>query len=369
MAGHLELIGGFLPKNLPPPLILPDGWITRSVLQKAIRRGEIDLAGRAARTLWHTAPDAAWKRMLGISYEDVGVGNLDAVLATTAAASSKWRKSLGTDEVVAVAVARMLAAAVKDRGAEGLACAAANHPSLGSYRHLLTTLAIPHVLGMVLDTTLPLVERATAAWHASGVDLWPNRRVGPGDLPALLQTYRKLGAPEETLGAVAMALRRVREPMFVIFPLLVLAMDDGCVIDSPLPPSPMVGDVPLCALDKFTRTGKAAIARLASSTPAICAALNDLLPARLWAKATGYGTFYAEGGRVRPKRVWRDSGAIERLGIEADFLSIGFPADCISGFLALVETELPNLNAIRAELLATAYPLYNLNTAPDWSLS
>jgi hypothetical protein len=293
-------------------------------------------------------------QLLLIAYEDVGIGSLDAVLATTATMSVRNRRNLGDDALVAAAIARMLASAIKDRGAEGLSCAAIKHPALSQLRQLLATLAIPHVLGMVRDSSLPLVERAVAAWNASGVDSWPNRRVGPGDLPALLRTYQSLGVPEEILAGVAAAIRRVREPMFVIFPLLVLARDEGHIVDDPPPPLPMVGDLPLCALDKFTRRGKEAIARFASTTPSIMSALNDLLPYRLWAKATGFGVFYAEGGRVFPKLAWSQSAAIEQVGIEADFMSIGFPAEAITDFLALVEAELPHLNVIRTRLLSAS---------------
>jgi hypothetical protein len=351
MNHHYDLIAALLPMTVPPPLALPDSWIARSVMQKAIRRGEIDLAGRAALTLWRMDRSALWQRLLLIAYEDVGVGDLNSVLVTTTMMSARNRGKLGTDHEVAMAVARMLAATVKDRSAEGLICAAINHTGLADFRRFLATLTIPHVLGMVKNTSLSLMERAAAAWNASGIDSWPNRRVGPGDLKALLATYQSLGIDESVLEALAVAIRRVRQPMFVIFPLLVMATGDRQVLDTPLPPMPMIGDVPLCALDKFTRLGRDAITAWSASSPPLMTMLNDLLPHRLWSKALGYGVFYTEGGVVAPKLVWRDSASIERLGIEADFLSIGFPADAITDFLALVEEELPQLNAVRTELM------------------
>ncbi len=368
MSNSEQLVSSFMLMMMPTPLVLPDGWIARSALQKAIRRGEIDLAGRAARALWQTDRAVAWKLLLGIAFEDVGVGSVDAVIATAMACSAKWRKVVGGDAAVAVAVARMLASAPKNRGTDHLGTAAAGHPDLADFRTLLRTLAIPHVLGMVKDTSLPLVERATAAWNASGVDLWPNRRVGPGDLPALLATYRDLGAPDAVLQATAMALRKVREPIIVMFPLMVMAAKQGGIVDKPLAAISMAGDVPLCALDVFTRLGKTAIAQFATTTPSICAALNDLLPYRLWAKATGFAVFYAEGGLINHRLEWPGGDAIERLCIEAELLPIGFPAACITDFISLVQTELPRLNAIRMDLLAMAtvgggHPLYHNRSA------
>ncbi|RAU20197.1 hypothetical protein CU669_19625 [Paramagnetospirillum kuznetsovii] len=263
---------------------------------------------------------------------------------------------MGDDQTMVVAVARMLAAANKSRSAEGLASAAANDPGLRPLNSLLRTWSIPHVLGLMMDSSVPLGERATAVWHASGVDLWPNRRVGPGDLPALFAAYRKLGVPEAVLEAAAMALRKVREPMFILFPLLVLVMGQENAVEDRIIPMPTWGDVPLCAVDLFSRMGKTAIASFAFSHPPIRSVLKELLPEKSWAKAASYGVFFAEGGMVNPKLHWRHSEAIERQGIEADCASIGFPVDAISDFIKLVEAELPLLHTIRTGLLEAAMP-------------
>jgi hypothetical protein len=354
MSNSYSLIGVHLPTVPPPPLAISDGWLIRSVLQKTIRRGAIDLAGRAALTFWRMDRAAVWQRLLIIAYEDVGLGSVDAVLAATAATSAKWRRVLGSDQSTVVAVTRMLAAANKSRSAEGLATAAANAPGLRPLNSLLRTWSLPHVLGMVMDSSVPVAERATAAWHASGVDLWPNRRVGPGNLPSLLTTYRKLGVPDAVLEATAMAVRRVHEPMLILLPLLVLVMGQESTVEDQALPMPMAGDVPLCAVDLFSRMGKAAIAAFVSSHPPIRSALKELLPEKSWNKAASYGVFFAEGGRVNPKLLWQHSQAIERQGMEADFQSIGFPVDAISDFVQLVEAELPYLHTIRIGLLETA---------------
>ncbi|WP_112147289.1 hypothetical protein [Paramagnetospirillum kuznetsovii] len=356
MSNSHSLIGAYLPTEHPIPLAVADGWLIRSALQKLIRRGAIDLAGRAALTFWRIERAAVWQRLLIIAYEDVGLGSVDAVLAATAATSAKWRRVMGDDQTMVVAVARMLAAANKSRSAEGLASAAANDPGLRPLNSLLRTWSIPHVLGLMMDSSVPLGERATAVWHASGVDLWPNRRVGPGDLPALFAAYRKLGVPEAVLEAAAMALRKVREPMFILFPLLVLVMGQENAVEDRIIPMPTWGDVPLCAVDLFSRMGKTAIASFAFSHPPIRSVLKELLPEKSWAKAASYGVFFAEGGMVNPKLHWRHSEAIERQGIEADCASIGFPVDAISDFIKLVEAELPLLHTIRTGLLEAAMP-------------
>jgi hypothetical protein len=60
-----------------------DRWLAASALQKAIRRGEALTAQRAARTLYRHDPLSAWRRLLVIAYEDIRIGALGAVIATT----------------------------------------------------------------------------------------------------------------------------------------------------------------------------------------------------------------------------------------------------------------------------------------------
>ncbi len=65
-----------------------DRWIASSLLQKSIRRGEVELARRAASTLHAFDRNAIWRRLIVIACEDVGVGDIDALLETFLAAAS-----------------------------------------------------------------------------------------------------------------------------------------------------------------------------------------------------------------------------------------------------------------------------------------
>src|SRR6266700_6523461 len=92
-----------------------DRWIASSLLQKSIRRGDVELARRAASTLHAFDRNAIWRRLIVIACEDVGVGDIDALLETfLAAASTDLRRQCGEASVLS-AVVRRLAEAVKDR--------------------------------------------------------------------------------------------------------------------------------------------------------------------------------------------------------------------------------------------------------------
>jgi replication-associated recombination protein RarA len=63
--------------SAPPIPLATDRYIALSALQKAIRRGNEDLALRAAMNLMISGPQAIWRRLGIIAFEDVGVANID----------------------------------------------------------------------------------------------------------------------------------------------------------------------------------------------------------------------------------------------------------------------------------------------------
>src|SRR5664280_237879 len=67
----------------PAPLNISP-WVAMSCLQKAIRRGEIEFAQRAAATLLLIAPDRLWRRCGAAAFEEIGVADLETVSLVTA---------------------------------------------------------------------------------------------------------------------------------------------------------------------------------------------------------------------------------------------------------------------------------------------
>ncbi|MFE3837556.1 hypothetical protein [Pseudogemmobacter sonorensis] len=83
-----------------------------SLLQKAVRRGRLDLALQAASTLLAISPDRFWRRAGIIAFEDIGVADLTtAGVVTVALEGKRVRHRLGGEWAVAAAItARMVAA-------------------------------------------------------------------------------------------------------------------------------------------------------------------------------------------------------------------------------------------------------------------
>ena len=71
-------------------------------MRKGIRRRDVDLALRAAATLLKSGPAKLWRRIVGIVFEDVGLGSVDTIRLVMAATTSKLlREDFGGEWAVA----------------------------------------------------------------------------------------------------------------------------------------------------------------------------------------------------------------------------------------------------------------------------
>lgn len=90
--------------------LIADQWVVRSLLQKSIRRGEVEIAERAALTFLAEKGSAIWRRFIVMAFEDIGASCTNIVAMTVAGSTdAKWRKQSGGDNVVASHLARLTA--------------------------------------------------------------------------------------------------------------------------------------------------------------------------------------------------------------------------------------------------------------------
>jgi hypothetical protein len=354
---ELSTLGPAPPHEAVEPLPC-DRWLAASALQKAIRRGDALTAGRALRTLYRYDPRSAWRRLLVIAYEDIGIGALGAVVITTLrSANAKAYREAGGDEAAALGTSQMLASSPKDRSADLLFAIVLHDPALEGARSKLRSVSVARRLEFVADPTLSLSERALAAWHSSGVEERGERRVGPGDLGGLMRTYAELAVPEPLLEAVALALKKTREPFVLLLPLLWLEAAEGETerVDSLLAPSSLINGVPLYAIDRHTRLGRQAIGRFARENAEIARFLMKHARGSR-DEALGMAVFYADGALTRPALQWRRSAELAAAGVAADFHKVHVTASVGVALIRLVSAQIADLNAIRSEVLGRARP-------------
>jgi hypothetical protein len=334
-----------------------DRWIASSVLQKSIRRGEVELAQRAACTLNASDRSAIWRRLIVIACEDVGVGDIDALLETfLAAASTDLRRQCGEAAVLG-AVVRRLAEAVKDRSADYLACAAKDHSDLSEICDFCRKASLEQRLQFLADSSQPLAHRAVAAWFASGINWRYDQQVRGGDIRALAAAYRDLGAGEELSHSIVLAARKGPEPLVILVPLIWLEVQrsgSARVRSDPIPQTKTIAGVPLYAFDTHTRIGKRAIERLIGENKPFRDCLVRFLAKGSPRKAAEIAAFYADGAPVSRRLDWAQSDSLQRLGIEADFLAAGLRLEGIGPVREAMNAALDQLNEIRAELWMAA---------------
>ena len=339
--------------TIPPPLAI-DPWIASSLLQKAIRRGDADLAERAAIALHRLRGNGIWRRFLVIAFEDVGVASVEALIKTTAACTApSWRAGVdGGDQRVLRLLARLLAKAPKDRSPDHLISVAQSHPALEEARLRIGAMTIGQRVDLAASDSRPLAERAVAAWFASGIEQGSEHRVGRGDLPALMSAFRRLGVPDDLIAATRFAATRTREPIVVMTPLLWLAASaagDHRIVDCPAPPVAMIGEIPSCAFDKHTSAGKAAIHRFARENHAVRDVLAAYVLKDRAKDAACMAAFQVDATPVSRRFDWEGSAELERLGVEADMMKAGVRREGVAPLLNVVRDNLDHLDAIRAK--------------------
>jgi len=136
----------FRPLNINP-------WLAMSLLQKAIRRGRVDWALRAAATLFRISPDRVWRRLCITAYEDIGVGDFDTVAIVTAAmAGKRFRADLGGEWPVAAHLIQRMCRTVKCRAADDLVVTCEWHPDGEQARDELATMALPELIDVAISS-------------------------------------------------------------------------------------------------------------------------------------------------------------------------------------------------------------------------
>jgi hypothetical protein len=343
---------------IPQPLAV-DPWIVSSMLQKSIRRGDADLAARAAITLHRLRGDRIWRRFMVVAFEDIGIASVDALVKTTAACTApNWRANVeGGDQRVLCLLARLLAEAPKDRSPDHLISVAQSHPALEDARRRVGAMSIAQRVDHAATDTRPLPERAVAAWYASGIEQGSEHRVGRGDLPALMSAFRRLGVPDDLITATRFAATRTREPIVVMTPLLWLAVSatgDHRIVECSVPPFTTIADIPSFVFDMHTAVGKSAIHRFARENHAVRDVLAAYVPEHRAKDAACTAAFHVDAAPVSRRFEWSGSAELERLGVEADMMTVGVPREGIAPLLNVVREYLDHLNAIRARLFSAA---------------
>lgn len=347
-------------------LYLRDKWLAASAMQKAIRRGDFEIALEASGALFALDRGMLWRRLACTAIEDVGPCEVDLIV-------SALRVNRQTDLVPLI---KGLCAAPKERATDYLVSSIQHHPHLASLRAKWTAELSESDYPYEILFGSDIERRALLAWHAAGTV------AAPGTLPAfagdpakVFQDFRDAGVPRALVDACEAALKKLRNPLPVLYPVLWQEVHKAKRVwteNEPAGTPTLVHGIPLYALGQHTRLGKRAISAWVDNGQKLTLALAKLaVPTRCWREAAELGVFHVESAVIRPSLHWdarkRPTGEINldqdpsyddpgqwdvgsylrERAILSDFAAIGFPETAISPFLEVVAETLPHLDKIR----------------------
>ena len=336
--------------EVPRPDPLPGSpWVAMSGLQKAIRRGNKDLALRSAATLLRDAPDRLFRRLGCIAAEDIGLGDLDAVgVATASLAGVRKRADLGGAWPVACAVVAALADAPKCRAADDLLMICELHPAYARQRIEFRHRSSRELAEIVCGTTT-IEERAVALWCALGGGPRDNGlRRRRSETETVFDRLCEAGWPNVLVEVARVSFNRIGEQLGPALALLArqpMELSDGEAEE--FPAEVAIDGTPGWAFDVHTREGRAAFARFLETDARSAEWLRRHVKPSRRMVFLGHLVFRVEGGLVNRRLRWPLGDRLRRQG---DLECSGPECRDASEVLELARADIPILNDVRAEV-------------------
>ena len=341
----------------PPIPLAADRYIALSALQKAIRRGEEELALRAAMNLMIGGPHAIWRRLGIIAFEDIGVANIDAVgWVTVVIGKPDVRQRLGGEWKVADFLIRTLCRSAKCRATDDLVHLIERDPALAEMRDELPGPSLRDRIRAATSCTGGIEAQGLATWFAIGTDKIASFALTPvsGCPENTFDALRDADYPGSAVEIGRMGLKRTACIIAAMFPLLYQARgaEEHSTHDDPFPADTMIGPVPSWVFDMHTRGGLAAFGRYRRRSERMKAFLAEHAdPSANLNRLVGGLVFHIESGLVTKRLVW---GEGTRLRHAADMTQPGLPPEVVPEAFSILRDEIGLLNRCRAE------------TAPDY---
>lgn len=328
-----------------------DPWATSSLLHKAIRRGEVELAQWAAAAFYRYRGQGIWRRLLNIAFEDIGIADPLLVLEVARIATDKQlRAVLGADLDLIADLACRMAETPKDRSTDYLICATIKLPCGQAEQHKLAQKPADELVDVAADNAQPLMRRAAASLLACTRE---DKVIRGQPLERLFVALEAEG-PSPLCDAVQLAASKGFGAYVLMAPLLWSAYQHGPPGRPSAVQNPRVewaGGVPLYTFDKHTAAGKKAISRFAEQCDEVRAILAQHVATAARSRVAWMAAFYADAVPISLRFEWSQSRELEVLGFEADMTGAGCPREETWPVLNAVLRNLNQLNACRREAL------------------
>ena len=328
-----------------------DRWLLASLFQKAIRRGEADLAYRAGHQLLGIDRQRLWRRLMVVALEDIGIGNIEvAALLVATATRSKLRRLIGDDAGALQYVVEEACAATKDRTGDHLGSIVGLEPIPDAERVVLNGASQSALLAIVTAPPIPLAQRVRAALIVAGrYDADPVKSSAP-NFGAVFEIFRELAVPDILVSACSTYAARARDLLPVAVPLAWCAWNRAGaseqVITHDIPQADMVGDLPDYAFDPLhTRLGKRAVDLWLRSYPMKLPWTPRQVAAALW---------NAEAALSDRTLGWKLGDEVQQRAYRADLLACGLPIELHAKLVDWIANEHAALTVARRTVWESA---------------
>lgn len=330
---------------------IDDPYVARSLLQKALRRGDVARAIQAAHSLLED-PQRLWKGLAVTVFEDFGSTSVDVRGQVVAAcASKKFRSDLGGDLPVARALIHQLCEVPRDRRVDEVYMFAGmlgQAPLTSKARRRLSPelrVLLSRARELILRCERPVPQRSFKTVLAKECDAF------------LIELYEYGRLSEEELAICVQGRKTTQCLLPVLYPLTrPVSARQGAFSFVTTYPSDLSRDIagaPSYALDGYTRAGKQALEKLFRANSDIQKILKSLTSRSRQMKALAALLFVVEGGLCTAE-------VSDPLYDEIKHISrgrwTGLPADVISEALEVVQVSIPELNNIRELVYAPYVP-------------
>ncbi len=325
-----------------------DKWILASGYQKAVRRGERAFALTLGLALYQADRQMLWRRTLVTLFEDIGIADPGIVIEVVAVCSyAKWRRAAGGDLAVISALVPRMCVAAKSRSLDHLLAILSFDPDCRGSVEKLARTSDSDLKEILLSADNCVEDRALAACLLAGTDRFPLRRIPtrPGDPDRLFTAYFKMKLDPVLLEACKIALKRGREPMPLLLPLMaeLNSADTLEPVEDDVPRSISIKGIPTWALDPLhTRAGKVAIRRWQLITRGL---------QRFTIPELSIAVFLIDGAQLQNEQTNTFLWDLKEKGISADLQARNIPRQDHQRLLDAVRARMPELDAVRAEIL------------------
>jgi hypothetical protein len=325
---------GFAPPTNPYPC-LPDKWVATSLLQKAVRRGHVYEALRAASYLLSVEPTRFWRRIATIAWEDVAFGNLDLCYQVTVVSGSKrWRGRVGGEWRVASYLVTSLCNSLKDRSTDDLATALTHSSTYADERDSLLVeprVNLAQISAQNRRLSTPVASQALSAWYQAGTEKWgfegpPERQ---GDISWFYENHEF--DPDQAVFMVASRLGVTRTR--TVLPVLAIPLHSRWTLEAPTSDFTVdqldhhtVATVPSYAFDGFTRAGRRYLKSIARRHSGLSKTLNHAEVGALALQLLRKLHFRTTASLVDKRLDWHLG---QQFRDEADRVGFGLPVDLI----------------------------------------